>query len=200
MYVYILPHFKYLLSVYNSQVEFELTGQTRMTPAGLATREWRHKKCEFTFWQSQNKNKKTWHTGVWTKKLEMIAKGNGDFSRNVYAVTRARYILRQRNKSGTTLQPVKGIGFFPFEEDVNHHIDEAIAIISTGSPLSFFDNPFVKSWLSRLNPRHRTVYRSKLAKLIRCVNDVMQDEVSTYNSIFNTLFCNCSSYLFPLFR
>ena len=200
MYVYILPPFIYLLSVYNSQVDFELTGQTRMTPKGLETREWTHKKCKYTFWQSQNVNKKTWQTGVWTKKLEQIAKGNGAASGNVYAITRAKYILMQRNKSGKTLQPVKGIGFFPFEEDVDYHIDEAIVIISTGSPLSFYDNPFVKTWLSRLNPRHRAVYRSKLAKLIRCVNDVMQDEVSTYNSIFNSLLRNCSSYPFPLFR
>jgi hypothetical protein len=156
-----------------------LTGKTRNTPQGLGAREWRVKAChDITFWQGQNSNRKTWHTGVWTKKLQLIAKGSGAAKGKVDIVTRAKYILKMREKDSTLPQPAKGIGFYPFEEDLHHHISEAIVIISTGSPLSFFDNPFVKTWLRRLDPRHRPVYRSKLAKVIRCINDVMQEEVS----------------------
>ena len=52
-----------------------------------------------------------------------------------------------------------------------------MVILSTGCPMSFFGNPFVKSWLSRLNPKHRPVYRLKLLRIIRCINDVLTNEV-----------------------
>ena len=115
---------------------------------------------------------------MWTKKLKLIAKGSGAAKGKVDIVTRAKYILKMREKDSTIPQLTKGIGFYSFEEDLHHHINEAIVIISTGSPLSFFDNPFVKTMLRGLDPRHRPVYRSKLAKVIRCINDVMQEEVS----------------------
>ena len=69
------------------------------------------------------------------------------------------------------------MGFYPFEEEIDTHIHEAIASVSTGSIVSFYQNPFVKSWLSHMDPRHRPVYRSKLGKLVRCINDVLSEEV-----------------------
>lgn len=68
--------------------------------------------------------------------------------------------------------------FYSFEEDLHHHIREAIMILSTGSPMCFFSNPFVKEWLKRLDPKHRPVYRVKLLRIIRCVVDVLQNEVT----------------------
>ena len=158
-----------------------MTGKTGVTPGGLLKREWSHKKIDFTFWQSMNKGNKSWHTGTWNKKLKTLADGKNKASiGNVTVRARCRYILDHRDRNvGPLTRPVKGIGFFPFEEDLSHHIREALVNVSTGSPLQFFSNPFVKDWLSNLEPRHRPVHRLKLCRLIRCVIDVTGMEVST---------------------
>ena len=126
-----------------------------------------------------NIGNKTWNTGVWAKKLKMIsANKNKAFTFSYEARARANYILNKRETDGAVSPPVKGIGFFPFEEDLPHHIRETFVIVCTGSPMSFFENPYVKDMLTGLSPRHRPVYRKKLTKLLRCVADVSQKEVS----------------------
>ena len=77
--------------------------------------------------------------------------------------------------------PVEGMSFYKFEEDLPHHIREASMIILTGSALSFFENPFVRDWLNSLEPRHCSIYRKKLARLICCIIDITTKEVSNYN-------------------
>ena len=142
---------------------------------------WQHKiHKDFKFPQNANPGGKTFNSGVWSKKLKLVADNkikNVTISEKSRA--RATYILNKRDGDGKTSPPVKGMSFYPFEEYLPHHICETIVIINTGSPLSFFDNPFVKNFLKGLNPRHRMVYRTKLAKLLRCVTDVSQKEAST---------------------
>ncbi len=94
-------------------------------------------------------------------------------------MAKAQFILDMREKCSKNAPPVKGMPFFDFEENLEYQIQEGQAIISTGSVVSFFDNPFVRSLLTTLNPRHKVVYRLKLAKLVRCINDVMYEEVRT---------------------
>ena len=136
------------------------------------------------FWQQKNRGNKTWNTGVWNKKLLTLSNGNvKEAIGNVLVVTRAKYMLFRRENGGPNVKlskPGKGMGFYTFEEDLHHHINEAISIISSGSPLSFYNDPFVKAMLKGLNPLHRPVYRNKLAKIICCVNDVLHKEVSYF--------------------
>ena len=97
------------------------------------------------------------------------------------AVYRAKHVLTMRENHGraiTVTEPTKGQGFFPFEEDLPHHIREAIVICSTGISTSFYDNPYVKSLMQGLNPHHRPVYWAKLAKIILVVHEVLTAEVS----------------------
>ena len=68
-------------------------------------------------------------------------------------------------------------GYYSFEEDLEHHVREAMVILATGCPMSFFNNPFVKDWLRHLDPKHRPVYRMKLLRIIRCISDVLNTEV-----------------------
>eukprot|EP00957_Ditylum_brightwellii_P038846 2936307-Ditylum_brightwellii.AAC.1 len=53
------------------------------------------------------------------------------------------------------IEPTKGQVFFPFEEDLPHHIHEALVICSTGINKSFFDNLYVKLLMQGLNPCHQ---------------------------------------------
>ena len=69
--------------------------------------------------------------------------------------------------------------YYSFEEDLYNHICEAMMILSTGCPMSFFSNPFVKDWLRHLDQKHRPVYHLKLLRIIRCIIDVLQNEVNT---------------------
>ena len=82
---------------------------------------------------------------------------------------------------------MKGVSFSPLEEDLIHHIHEALFIISTGSPLSFYDNPYVRTWLTSLNNFRQPIYRLKPAWLIWCVVGITQKEVIS-------LMC-CSFYI-----
>ncbi len=84
------------------------------------------------------------------------------------AVVHARYILQLRSNIGSG-SPSKGKGFYSFEEDLPHHIREALVIISTGTTMSFFANPYVTDWLRRLDPAHRPIYRQKFLRLLRVI-------------------------------
>ena len=81
----------------------------------------------------------------------------------------------------------KVLVFFPFEEDLIYYIHEEIVVISTCSTLSLYDNPYVGTWITSLNSRHWPIYWLKLARLICCVIDITQQEVSS-------LMC-CSFYI-----
>lgn len=126
-----------------------------------------------------NPGNKTWNSGVWAKKLQTISENKvKGVNCTEKVIARAKFILKNRREGGKVPPPVKGIGFFPFEEDLRYHILETFVVINAGTPLSFFANPYVKDLLNGLNPRHRPVYRKKLTKLLRCVSDTLQQEVS----------------------
>lgn len=75
-----------------------------------------------------------------------------------------------------------------------HQIDEALVLCSTGIGMSFFSNPFVRDWLCLLEPRHRPIYRIKLTRVIRCIQDVLQSEVSAMCSYVSCRCCLLKSF------
>lgn len=98
---------------------------------------------------------------------------------------------------------MKGMGFFTFEEDLPHHIREAFVIISTGSAISFFDNPYVRDWLRSLNPAHRPLYRQKFLRIIRVIQFILVRRLTIFiyscliiidTSHFDCLFISALSY------
>jgi hypothetical protein len=165
-----------------------------ITKGGQETLQWKHKECNYKFWQEKNKGGlKTWNTGTFGKKLEVVAKGKKRaFLRKAKWSRRAEYVLAMRLKTDAIAMPLKGMKFFPFEEDIMHQIDEALVICSTGIGMSFFGNAFVRDWLHNLQPRFRPIYRLKLTRVIRCIQDVLQSEVSRF-------FCLHSLFLISIF-
>ena len=86
---------------------------------------------------------------MWKKELTIVAENKVTGVRcSEESMARARYILNKREGDGKTSPPVKGMSFYPFKEDLPHHIRKTYVIINTGSPLSFFDNPYVRDLLS----------------------------------------------------
>jgi hypothetical protein len=75
-------------------------------------------------------------------------------------------------------EPTKGKGFYGFEEDLPHHINEALVIISTGCTITFVQNPHVVDWLRELNPAHRPVYRTKFLRILRVILYILNKEIS----------------------
>ena len=121
-----------------------------------------------------------WNSGVWNKQLRALASGR-QAEKNVKVIACAKYLLKMK-----TAGPVRAHSsllhsdkYYSVEEDLYQHIREAMMILSTGCPMSFFSNPFVKDWLRHLDPKHRPVYRLKLLRIIRCIIDVLQNEVNT---------------------
>ena len=110
--------------------------------------------------------------------MEVLSKSKTNLGdKHISIVSRMLFILSNRQNPLGVTGPTKGIGFYPFEEDIDKHIHEALVTVSTGSTMSYFENPFVKSWLKAMDPRHRPIYRAKLGKLVRCINDVLAEEV-----------------------
>ena len=148
-----------------------MNGGLGVTTGGAQKREWKHKIFDYKFWHKINEGNKTCNTGTWKKKLQTIAndKAKADAG-NIEVQARARYIIDKREINTRAIaSPVKGVSFPPFEEDIIHHINEAIVLISNGSPLSYYDNPYVRTCINSLNTRHRPIYWLKLARLIRCI-------------------------------
>ena len=152
-----------------------------------------------------NKGNKSWHTGGWAKKLEVIADNRTNVTAGcTIAVTRARYIITQRTKVkggigkvytwgnnettalGTPSSPSRCITMFSFEESLQHHATQARMMISAGLTCTFFENTYVKSALQQLQPRHRPLYRLKLIRLVRCFADESTSEV-----IIPCIQCQC---------
>ena len=160
---------------------------TNLTPTGCETREWKLRGTDYRFIQQKNKGNKSWHTGVWKRKLESIACGTAKGAAgDIVVQTRAKHILSKRNlfsKGSPACQdviPKKTISFFPFEENLRHQINEAKAMISTGVLYTFFENPYVRKTLSDLEPRHRPAHREKFCRVIRCAVDQSDEEVCVY--------------------
>ena len=60
-------------------------------------------------------------SGVSNKQLRIIVGGKGSAASNIISITRAKFTLSHR--TGTDISsPTKGKGFYPFEEDLPHHI------------------------------------------------------------------------------
>ena len=97
-----------------------------ITKGGQETRQWKHKECNYKFWQEKNKGGlKTWNTGTFGKKLEVVAKGKKRaFLGKAKWSRRAEYVLAMRLKTDAIAMPLKGMKFFPFEEDIMHAVLE----------------------------------------------------------------------------
>ena len=183
--------------LYFIKVLFEMTGNTGRTPKGLDTREWQFKGTAYTFVQNKNPGNKTWESGVWNKKLSRMRKNNlSGIKFSKADIARIQCIIDNRLRDSKIAAPVKGMAFFPFEEDLWHHINECFVTISAGCTISFFDNPFVRDLLKGLAPRHRVAYHLKLVRLQRCCNDILQKEVRvSLQSIILYWICILLTYL-----
>ena len=69
-------------------------------------------------------------------------------------------------------------GYHSFEVDLSHHIQEAFVIVSTGSPVLLFANPYVQDWICNLDPAHRPIYRQKFLRILRVIQYILNKEIS----------------------
>ena len=137
-------------------------------------RQWRHKnEYKFQFWQTTSQSGKTWDRGIWAKNLKQLASGKA--STDISIIVRSKHILDRRT-SLATMKPTKGKGFYPFEEEIVHNIDQALVLGSTGISASFYRNAYVKMMFERYGGEHK-MYSRKLCRLLRCANDTLTMEV-----------------------
>ena len=159
------------------ELDFELTGETGTTgPKSIEKRQWKHKTIDRAFWQTKNPTGSGWNTGVYTKELKSLINLHGSNKKYTKSIYRAKHMLRLRTEK-VTVAPTKGMGFYPFEEDLPHHVRATFATLSTGIFFTFFQNPYVRDYTMGLNEQHRPLYHLKLMRLIRCVGDVLTYEL-----------------------
>ena len=118
------------VTYYNKlQVDFKLTGKpSKPTPNGTETREWTHRLLKkYTFLQPRNVNAKTWHTGVWNKRLKALGNGT-QAENNIEVIARSKFLLKMRKKGGgVSKEPsMDDSDFYSMEEDLGHHVREAL--------------------------------------------------------------------------
>ena len=112
---------------------------------GLISREWKHKYSDYSFLQQENPGKKSFNTGVFNKKLLIMAE-NRKMKFGIAESTRAKYLLNHRDRKRRIAVDHHGkdTSFFSMAEDLPHHVHEMKVVASTGVPNSFFNNAFVK--------------------------------------------------------
>ena len=134
---------------------------------------------DLSFNQQSNVGNNTWNTGCFRRKLESIISGNKpEYRCHPKSIARARHILEEREHSGKVPKSItSNEPAYTFEQQLDYHIHESIIFASTGVSASFFAHPSYHDFMRRVDPRHRPVYRLKLVRLVRCVIDVMQNEV-----------------------
>ena len=119
-----------------------------------------------------------------TKKMKPFLKET--MKHGVYAVARVRYVLEMRGiipasglfKLAPCATPCNSLAAkFSMEDDLINHILQTLTIMSSGAPMRFYDDPFGRNFLAKLEPRHRPIFRKKLVRLVRCVVDTQSKEV-----------------------
>ena len=87
------------------------------------------------------------NTGVFKWKLETLSNGKFICRRNADVVARAQFILSRHAGHGAFYVnvPVVNLKFFPFEEDLDHQIREALINCSTGISTSFLTTRLFKT-------------------------------------------------------
>ncbi len=141
-------------------------------------RQWKHKKNDVTFWQYTQQNMKKWDSGVyrvWLGKLAKNTKGAAQGKKST--MERCQYILELRKNSKAAPPPASGLALYTAEEDLLNHVRETEVIINAGTGVNFYNNPCVRKLLRGLNDRHRPVYWQKTMRLLRCINDVLSQEI-----------------------
>ena len=121
-----------------------------VTTGGIQKREWKYNFCDDKFGHQRNKGNKICQTGTWKKNIQTIANGKAKESAgNIEVQDCARYIIDKIERNTIAIaSTVKGVSVFPFEKDIIHHIHEAIVIIYNVSTLSFYENPYVRTWIT----------------------------------------------------
>ena len=72
------------------------------------------------------------------------------------------------------------MSLYTSEEYKQNHVLKCLAIVDTGAPTPLFSNPYVKKRLRKLNDRHRSIYCLKIMRIIRCICDVLSQEIYTF--------------------
>ena len=160
---------------------YELVEDSEMATSHKSKkRQWNH---TFTgdkmFQYTHQTNKKNWDTGIINKFLKDTHKRHKDRKKREYthAVLRAEYLFAFRIKSKPTPHPKDGMSLYTWEEDLQNHVLNHLTIVDTGVPTSFLSNPHVKKLLRKLNDCHRPMYWLKTMRIIRCICDVLSQDI-----------------------
>ncbi len=85
---------------------------------------------------------------------------------------RLKRIMELNNTKSSTIAEMNGEEIYNKEEDTVLGIKGVIALVSSKSPLSFFEDSHVKDWVRSLNPRHRLPYRIMRIRMLQVVQDL----------------------------
>ena len=67
---------------------------------------------------------------------------------------------------------------YPRESDMENRVAAVIAIIASKSPLSLFDNDYMKEYLALLDKKHTTPHRMERLRIIQVLMDGAKLEVA----------------------
>ena len=89
----------------------------------------------------------------------------------------AKHLLTLPNNYKPVPPPADGCAYLLVGDYLTHHIREHLVIIDAGVTTSFFSNTYVKALLRGRDERHCPTYWLKTMRIIRCINDVLTEEI-----------------------
>jgi hypothetical protein len=93
---------------------------------------------------------------------------------------RLKYLLDKAKKATYSTKDHDGTRYTR-EEDMSYRVLAVLAAIGCKSPLSIFDNKFMKRYISALNPKHKTPYALERNRIVEVIIDYSKSE---YSKIF----------------
>ncbi len=74
--------------------------------------------------------------------------------------------------------PHNGVTSFSFKENIPHCINAMLALISSGCPITIFDNPFWQDYLHGICPEHKPLFCLKYVRLVHVACNYFSREIS----------------------
>ena len=167
------------VSPYDMMVaEFEAVGDllSHVTTSGKHAgqvhkkQEMKHKHSSHKFVWHHKLNKEEFDTSTIWKQVDPIVK------KGVPGFLRIRLIYElQKIRTGRSLNSDDAA--YAREVDMVFRVYAVLAAVGSKQPLSIFDNVFMRSYINKLNPRHRPPYWLERNRIVECMIDYVMMEL-----------------------
>jgi|LakMenE01Jun11ns_1017448.scaffolds.fasta_scaffold9913531_3 hypothetical protein len=130
-----------------------------------------HKHSDYRFTWHYNYGNARFDSGKLYKVARSIIASNKPGSK------RLNYIMQLLGKTSAVSYD-EIAGKYPREVDMVNRVAAVKAVVASKTPLSFFDNPHVREYLRKLDPKHSPPYRLERTRILEVMMDAAMKELA----------------------